>query len=165
MKNSRSASQGNVLPTVVAIVALVLVAGGVGVLLMTGMLKFNSGETVAQQTGLCNDAITIQNAAYGASSPDEYGAKLAESAKSAAGVQNNQSDPNCVFIQFTNALYTKDSVNVDKFSKQLQALYDDGKYVTGQLTYPLGINDIEQAAEAATTPAGSSTSSGAQGNG
>jgi hypothetical protein len=165
MKNSRLASQGNVLPTVLSLSALVLVIGAVVVLILTGFLKVNSSVSTIEQTGLCNDAVTIQNAAYAASSPDEYSAKLAESAKSAASVQNNQSDPNCVFIQFTNALYTKDNANIDKFSKQLRTLYDDGKYVTGQLTFPLGINDIEQAAQAATAPAGGSTSSGTQGNG
>jgi hypothetical protein len=165
MKNSRSTSQGNVLPTVVAIVALVLVAGGVGVLLMTGMLKFNSGETVAQQSGICEDAIAIQNSAYSASSADEYASKLSESAKAASEVSGNQSDPNCVFIQFTNALFTKDVQNVDKLSKQLRALYDDGKYITGELTYPLGIKDIENAAKTIVTPAGDDTSAGAQGNG
>jgi hypothetical protein len=165
MKNSRLASQGNVLPTVVAIVALVLVVVGVGILLLTGALKVNNGNTVAQQSSLCKDAISIQNSAYSAPSAEEYAAKLSESAQAASQVSGNQSDPDCVFVQFTNALYTKDATNIDKFSKQLRTLYDDGKYISGRLTYPLGIKDIEDAAKSTVTPANGDSSAGAPGNG
>jgi hypothetical protein len=165
MKYSREASQGNVLPTVLSLSALVLVIGAVGVLILTGFLKVNSSVSTTQQNGLCNDAVTIQNAAYTASSPEEYAAKLAESAKSAAGVQNNQSDPNCVFVQYTNAAYLRNAGDVEKFSKQLRSLYDEEKYITGQLARPLGIKDIEATSASLNNPEGASSASDSQGNG
>jgi hypothetical protein len=165
MNYSRESSQGNVLPTVVSLSALVLVVGTVGVLILTGFLKVNSSVSTDQQDGLCSDAVTIHNAAYTATSPEEYAAKLAESAKSAAGVQNNQSDPNCVFIQFTNAAYLSNAPEVEKLSKQLRSLYDEKKYITGQLTRPLGIKDIEATSTSLNLPEGDSSTSGSQGNG
>jgi len=154
-----------VLPTVVSLSALVLVIGAVVVLILTGFLKVNSSVSTSQQTGLCNDAIKIQNAAYAATSPGEYAAKLAESAKSAAGVQNNQSDPNCVFIQFTNAAHLGDKGEVEKYSKQLRSLYDDNKYITGEFTQPLGIGDIESTASSLIAPSETNSTSGSLGNG
>jgi hypothetical protein len=165
MKNSRTVSQGSALPTVVAVVALVLVIGVVGVSLLTGFLKVNTDSLVSQETGLCSDAIAIHNRAYAASSPQEYAAKLAESARSAAGAKDAQTDPNCVFIQFANAAYLGNKDDVEKYSKQLRSLYNEKKYITGEFTRPLGISDIESTATSLTAPSGTDSASGSQGNG
>jgi hypothetical protein len=165
MKYSLQSSKGNSLPVVIGIVLFVLVIGGIAALFFTGYLKVGPNVASSNQGGLCESLISDYNSAFTETSVDNYASKLASAAKGAAAISDNQSDPNCVFMQFTNAAYTKNVNDTRTFADTLKSLANDGKYVTGQLANPLGIKAIEQNAAVVTSPDNINSNSSIKGNG
>jgi flagellar basal body-associated protein FliL len=165
MKYSHTSSPGKALPIVIAVVLLVIIAGGAAALFFSGSVKVGPSVASSNSNGLCDGIIANYNSAFTETSVENHASKLADSAKAAAAVNNNQTDPNCVYIQFTNALYTKNVAETTKFLNQLKALSNDGKYITGELANPLGIKAIEQNAAAVVSPNDINSTSSIKGNG
>jgi len=162
MKYSQIALKGNGL--VLAIV-IALVVGAVATLFVLGMSKDSKEAASVNSNGLCAGVIANYNSAFTQTSTEAHGSKLAESAKAAAAISDNQTDPNCVYIQFTHAAYTKNIDDTTKFTNLLQSLAGQGKYITGQLANPLGIEAIKQNAATITSPDSIDANSSIKGNG
>jgi len=162
MKYSQISLKGNGL---VITVVLALVVGAVATLFVLGMSKENQNTANNSSNGLCDGLVTEYNTAFTQNSVDGYAAKLANSAKAAAAVKDNQTDPNCVFIQFTNAMYTTNVDDTAKFAATLKTLASEGKYITGQLGNPLSLKAIEENATLITAPDSISPTSSLKGNG
>ena len=143
MKYSYTSSEGKNLPAVILATVLVLILAGGAVLFATGFLKVGEYTASTAQSGLCKDVISKYNSAF-TKSGDEYGKTLAEAAKSASEVKDNQTDANCVYIQFTNAAFIANISDAAKFADTLTALSKEGKFITGELANPQGIEVIQK---------------------
>jgi len=162
-KKTSTPSEGSSRPAIIAVAVLVTV--GFVVLFSTGLLKPGKGVASTNNSGLCANIISDYNSAFTQTTAEAHASKLANSAKAAAAIEDNQTDPNCVFIQFTNAAYLKNVDDTAKFANILNSLASDGKYITGQLANPLGVEAIKQNAAAIVTPNDINSSSSIQGNG
>jgi len=165
MKYSQLSSRGNSVPVVILTIVLVLVVGSVAALFFSGFLKVGSTVASTSKDGLCKSVIAEYNSAFTETSIEKYASKLANSAKSAAAINDNQSDANCVFIQFSQAAYIKNVADTTKFANLLKSLATEGKYVTGELANPLGLKAIEQNAATVTSPDDINSTSSIKGNG
>ncbi|MDB5163307.1 MAG: hypothetical protein JWO54_404 [Candidatus Saccharibacteria bacterium] len=165
MKYSQQSTRGISRPIVIGIVLAVLIIGGLVALFASGVLKVSPNIASSNNAGLCKDIIGKYNTAFTQTSADAYGSILADSAKAAATINNNQADPNCVFIQFTNAMYTQNVSDTGKFAGVLKDLSKEGKYITGQLDNPLSLKAIEENAQLITSPDSVSPNSSLKGNG
>jgi|GEM_PF-3964296 len=165
MKYSQQLSKGNSLPIVIVSVVLVLLIGSLAALSISGYLKVGQDVATSNKGGLCAALISDYNSAFTQTSADAYGSKLASSAKAAAAINNNQSDPNCVYMQFTNAMYTTNVDDTAKFAAVLKTLANEGKYITGQLDNPLSMKAIQENATLITSPDDISPTSSLKGNG
>jgi len=165
MKYSQLSSRGNSVPVVILTVVLVLVVGSVAALFFSGFLKVGSAVASTGKEGLCKSIIADYNSAFTETSIENYASKLASSAKAAAAVNDNQSDANCVYIQFSNAAYTKNVADTTKFANVLKSLAEKDEYVTGELANPLSIKAIEQNAATVTSPDSINSTSSIKGNG
>jgi len=165
MKYSQLSSRGNSVPLVIVTVVLVLVIGSLAALFLSGFLKVGSTVASTSKDGLCKSVIADYNSAFTETSIEKYSSKLADSAKAAAAINDNQSDANCVFIQFSHAAYTKNVADTTKFSNLLKSLASEGKYVTGELANPLGLKAIEQNAATVISPDNINSNSSIKGNG
>ena len=143
MKYSYTSSEGKNLPAVILATVLVLILAGGAALFATGFLKVGEHTASSTQSGLCKDIIPKYNSAF-TKSGDEYGKTLAEAAKSASEVKDNQTDPNCVYIQFANAGFASNVGDANKFADILASLSKEGKYMTGELANPQGIEVIQK---------------------
>jgi len=162
MKYSQISLKGKGL---VAVIVLALVVGAGATLFVLGMSKDSKDAVSVNGNGLCEGVIANYNSAFTQTSIEGHASKLAESAKSAAAISDNQTDANCVYIQFTNAAYTKNVDDTTKFANLLQSLSNEDKYITGQLANPLGIEAIKQNAATVTSPDNIDSTSSIKGNG
>ena len=165
MKYSYTSSEGKNLPAVILATVLVLILAGGAALFATGFLKVGQFAANTNQGGLCKDLISEYNNTFTQTSAEDYTKKLATSAKSASEIKDNQTDPNCVFIQFTNAGFTSNANDATKFADILKSLSKEGKYITGELANPLGINAIEKSANELKSATGTDGASTGKGNG
>ena len=162
MKYSQISLKGKGL---VAIIVLALVVGAGATLFVLGMSKDSKDEVSVNGNGLCEGIIANYNSAFTQTSIEGHASKLAESAKAAAAISDNQTDANCVYIQFTNAAYIKNVDDTAKFANLLQSLSNEDKYITGQLANPLSIEAIKQNAATVTSPDNIDATSSIKGNG
>ena len=162
MKYSQISLKGNGL---IVTVVLALIVGAVATLFVLGMSKENQNTASKNSNGLCEGLIAEYNTAFTQTSAEAYAEKLANSAKAASAINDNQTDANCVFIQFTNAMYTNNVEDTGKFAAVLKALSNEGKYITGQLGNPLSMKAIEDNATLITSPDSISPTSSLKGNG
>jgi flagellar basal body-associated protein FliL len=165
MNYSQKNTDGKIRPIIIVGIVAAAVLVAVGVLLATGTFKTQKGVVTIGKTNLCQDLIKGYNNAFTQTEAGAYANQLRESANAAAAVTNNQSDANCVYMQFTNALYTRNNADITKFATVLVSLSEDGKYVTGQLSNPLGINAIKATASSVTNPSGDNVNPSTNGNG
>ncbi|MFZ1301014.1 MAG: hypothetical protein WAQ27_00305 [Candidatus Microsaccharimonas sp.] len=159
-----SLEAGKGLPVILITSILVLVIGGFITLFLTGFIKVGS-YSVAAQSGLCHSLIEDYNSAFTQPNADAYALKLSSNARKAADTEGNQGDPNCVYIQFTNAVYLKNTADATKFSDLLVSLSKDDKYITGELANPLGLDAIQTTTKALSSPIDTEPKTSAQGNG
>jgi len=162
MKYSQISLKGKGL---VAVIVLALVVGAGATLFVLGMSKDSKDAVSVNGNGLCEGVIANYNSAFTQTSIEGHASKLAESAKAAAAISDNQTDANCVYIQFTNAAYTKNVDDTTKYANLLQSLSNEDKYITGQVANPLGIEAIKQNAATVTSPDNIDATSSIKGNG
>jgi flagellar basal body-associated protein FliL len=165
MNDSQNVPKQNKLTGIVVAILIVVLIGSIAAAYATGYVKVGQNVATVNKGGLCEDTISTYNSAFTQTDVQTYASKLADSAKAAAAVSDNESDPNCVYMQFTNAVNVRNSSDATKFAGLLESLASEGKYITGQLANPLGIDAIKVNAAAVTTSTGETTNPNIDGNG
>jgi flagellar basal body-associated protein FliL len=163
--SQKSVTRGTRRTTVIAIIILSILVVGFAALYAMAAFGGSKSPVSFNKSGVCSDIIADYNASFEQADIEKYSQKLADSAKAASAINNNESDANCVYIQFTNAANTRNSSEVTKYVGILKSLASEGEYVTGQLANPLNISAIELKANAVTDGTGTDTNAGTGGNG
>ena len=152
-------------PVVITILILSILVIAFAALFAFAAFGDSKSPVSFKKTGVCKDVIANYNASFAESDYDSYSSKLADSAKAAAAINNNESDANCAYIQLTNAVNVRNRADVSKYLNILKSLAANGEYITGELANPQGIATIELNAKSVSDGASGDSNGRTGGNG
>lgn len=138
-----------VVTIIILAVLLIALLGTAAGLYSAGKLSFSmTARTVADaQTGLCQNIIPSYNAGFKTTGAGEYEKSLKQAAERAKEADPANSDPTCVYMQFTSATVAQDIDEIKRLSGILEGLANKGAYITGELANPQGIESIKNTAQ------------------
>jgi len=137
------------LPLVLLVIVLILLISGFVTAYALGYLRIvNPAASVSSNGGLCGSLIADYNKAFETSNGDVYKTTISNAARNAEEIDGNESDPNCVYIRYTNAIISSSKDDATRFANILADLAEQDKYLTGELANPQGIEGILNSAKA-----------------
>jgi len=144
-------------------VPVVLIGAGVW-FFANGYVKVGSPSEVANQSaGKCSSLVERYNSAFGNGNRDEFSAILTETSDAVKKVNGFETDANCVYMQYSLAIFNRDADEAVRLAGSLKMLSEKGQYITGHVANPRGIDAITTDAES--LKAQPTESSEQQGNG
>ncbi len=140
MKNPSTLKAAIGIALLVVVVAIVWMASSGR---MTVSLK---GGAIDTKNKVCSSELIAEyNTAFSAESQEQYIQRLSDAVGKVGELKDTDSDPNCVYIQYTHYVEQEDIERAKERLTRLKSLAEQGVYMTGELANPRGLVSMEQA--------------------